>query len=398
MSYSGEYFSAYSGNTYDIDVIFDRSSPGNTESTGLYATNKIDNTTKDLYEIYTPLGSNSNLQWPYATNFITEANNDLSATFALNLIDIVSTTCTYTQYSATNGTYIKITGSGDIYFNYTLSDISFNIISGGGGGGAENASNAGGGGGGGGYLSGTISTNINRLNINITVNVYDGTGGYNFYKDGPYVQNPNAYGYSGSDAILSCYNSTGFLGKAKVYGGGGGGGGKQDAFWGGCGGGSGSYSTDQTQQGGIYAPQYDGLIFTITTYGGYDGGKGEDQNNDSGRGGGGGGCGGYGDWGRDGGNGGGGQTSITDSSGDVIAYFSGGGGGGGNGGGGPGGTGGNGAGDGGGGGEGGFDASTEPYFGGGGGGASNASSAAAGGNGAKGVIILYITNAMVTFP
>jgi hypothetical protein len=387
MSYYGEYFSAYSGNTYDIDVIFDRSSPGNTESTGLYATNKIDNITKDLYEIYTPLGTNSNLQWPYLTNFITEASEDLNATFALNLIDIVKTTSTYTQYSATNGTYITITGSGDIYFNYTLSNINFYMIAGGGGGGAQRASNAGGGGGGGGYLSGTIST----TGI-IRIKSFIGDGGRGGYNDNPYP-----YGINGFETDLTYYDDNGAFSKAIVYGGGSGGGGKQDGGPGGCGGGSGSYSNAQSYPGIGISANFDNSIFTSTTNGYYSGGKGEDQNNDSGRGGGGGGCGFGGQGGQYGGDGGLGESNITDSSSLTIAYFSGGGGGGGNGDGGPGGSGQNGSGSGGGAGEGGFNANTAPYFGGGGGGASNASTGA-GGNGAKGVIVLYITNAMVTFP
>ena len=395
MSYLNQYFTVYNGTTYDINTLFDSSSPGSGDATNVYATNTTTLTPTDLNDIYTTLGTNSNLQWPHPTNIITSVSKDLNETFALNLIDTIKTTpSTYTQYAVSNGTYIRITGGGDIYFNYNLSNISFYMIGGGGGGGAMAASNAGGGGGSGGYLSGTINTtNISSINSSIGGL---GTGGHNTgYNGSVGVYNPNAYGYNGGNTVLTFYDTSGNSYNATVYGGGGGGGGKGDGIDGGCGGGSGSYSTKSSSPGSSIAGTYDSG-FKITKNGYYYGGQGQDNNGDNGRGGGGGGCGYTGGSGQNGGNGGYGLLYITDSNGNIIAYFSGGGGGGGpsNG---DGGSGQNGGGNGGGNGQGGYDASGNPYFGGGGGGASNASSGA-GGNGVSGVIILYITNDMITYP
>ena len=396
MSYSGQYFTEYSGTTYDINTIFDTSSPGNTESTGIYATNITTNILSDLYEIYTPLGTNSNLKWPYLTNFTTIANKDLNETFSLNFIDTTLTTASYNQYPYTDGTMIVVSGDGSIYFNYPLTTITFYMIGGGGGGGASGGNyNAAAGGGSGGFLDASYSdTSFNYVNISIGAG---GSGG----------TSTSTGGISGSPTTIY-FNSDGTA-YASVYGGGGGGGGKGNGESGGGGGGSGAYSsgvpTAGTGEAAVYLPTGS---FSITTNGYYSGGNGEDNNDDQGGGGGGGGCGGVGGNGGspseyDGGNGGAGQGSVSDESGNITIYFSGGGGGG------RGyiktgkpGSGSNGGGDGGSAFESGSNASTNSHYGGGGGGAGNDAGAFGslnvGGNGAAGVVVLFITNDMITFP
>jgi hypothetical protein len=135
MSYGGQYFfkNASSTNT-DINTIFDSQSPGTTETTEMYATNN--GVTKDLYQIYTPLGTTSNLIYPTLTKFNIPSGLDLNASFALNFINTSTTTAnTYYSYPITNGLALVIYASGTIYFNYTLiGNMPFYIIAGGGGG------------------------------------------------------------------------------------------------------------------------------------------------------------------------------------------------------------------------------------------------------------------------
>lgn len=383
---SGQYFVGAAKK--DINTIFDKTSPGTTDSTNFKVT--VSSTLTDLNRIYTPLGTNSNLKWNENTNF--KVNSiDLTDKFALNIINTSFIDASFTRYTSSDGIILVVTSSGGITFNYPLYGIGFKMIGGGGGGGGNSDGNAGGGGGGGGYLAGNLNTTIDYLNVSIGS---WGAGG---------AQNAN--GSNGGNTFIQKINT--FEGIqinniAIVNGGGGGGKGKETGNDGGCGGGAGSWSNGSTAPGsGIAGTFLPAGNFNITTNGYFAGGESNRQKNDSGAGGGGGGSAAVGSnsVSQKAGNGGAGAGDITNANSTVICRFSGGGGGG------AGdrgdgdaveGAGANGAGAGGGHGAVGNDASGNPYFGGGGGGAANTSSGG-GGNGARGVVVLFISQSMVQF-
>ena len=303
------------------------------------------------------------------------------------------------EYNSTT-TMVVVSGNGLIYFNYPPTSIAFYMIGGGGGGGADGGGvNAGGGGGGGGYLNAKYTTtSLSYLSILIGDGGAGGTG-YNG------ASSDVSHGKNGGDTSIS-FNCNDTSNYALAYGGGGGAQGKGSGGEGGCGGGGGSYSSGGGEAGAGKACIYISPLgtFSDVTNGSYDGGKGDDNNDDRGSGGGGGGAGGVGGTADIfiGGNGGAGEQTVTDLNNSVTIYFSGGGGGGAGYGDtyAAGGIGQNGGGDGGAesytmGNPDGGNASTNPYYGGGGGGAANNDTRytySYGGNGAKGIVILLVTN------
>lgn len=344
---------------------------------------------KDLAQIYTPLGTNFQLQ-SSSTNIIATNGNDLNELFELNFIDYSASKASFTTTPVNSGCIITVTSNGIISFNYSIDNMDIYMIGGGGAGGEFSANNAGGGGGGGGYGGGTVSIN----NV-ISVDCEIGTGG---------VSDSTP---TGGTTSITLYDTNKNYYMASVYGGGVGGNGKSNGSGGGCGGGGGGWSNTQTHPGDAtgYSTSQPSA-FKNLTFLGNSGGTADKNDNDNGGAGGGGGCASVGSSSNSGGSGGDGITlkwSNSSTGTTTYAYFSGGGGGGGsyeN----DGGAGGNGAGVGGSGSEDmnlqkGYNAATRPYYGGGGGGGGNSGSgsegAVAGGSGAAGVIILYITQSMI---
>jgi hypothetical protein len=319
MSFSGKYLFRLVFTYVDINNIFDAGDP--TTGTLTYFNYTLDdNSTKDLSDVYTRLGTNSNIAYPYYTNFRTPSGQDLYSIFAAKII-AATYNVEYKTFAIPNGgMLIQITGelnggqSGTINFAYKLQNPTVYIVGGGGGGGSLEASDdSGAGGGGGGYITGVLPyTDI----TGITTSIGGGGGG----------------DYPGSSTNLSVYLSSVNQGLiAKSYGGGNGGGGKGNGVPGGCGGGAGSYSNGSTQPGGVIP----GVTVAGLTSSGYPGGMGDKQHNDRGAGGGGGGGlsqGGDGNSNNDGAGGAGGNGIVlpetTGAWGSYQVYVSGGGGGG----------------------------------------------------------------------
>jgi hypothetical protein len=318
---------------------------------------------------------------------------DLNAVFDSIIIDTSGTTAGYSIIPdpdiSANFTRIIINVSGDIYFKYPITDLSFCAIGGGGAGGTTLNDNAGGGGGSGGLACGTISSGIKIKRVKVNI----GIGGFTFGE---------SYGMSGLDTSANFYTNDGFIGSVIAYGGGGGGNGKNNGLNGGCGGGSGSYSNAGTIAGTGVASSYTPTVVFTNTYNtsGNSGGRGSDKDDNTGAGGGGGG------WSTAGTNGIGNNIGGSGGNGGTVGTINGvplgGGGGGGAGGGSSGRTAGpRGLPSGGIGGVGSDNVGNGIEWGGGGGGGPNiprASPAINFGTGYQGVVILFIKNSNIIKP
>ena len=274
MSFSGKYLFRVLTSIVDINNIFEAGNTTPGDLTHLYYT-LDDNSIKDLADIYTRLGTNSNIAYPYPTRFITPSTQDLYSMFAAKII-ASTTNVTYTTIAIPNGgMLIQITGqtdginNGTISFAHKLINPTVYIVSGGGGGGSLQANNnSGAGGGGGGYITGVLP----YTDITAITSIIGGGGGSDA---------------SGESTTLGVETSFVYQGPIAVpYGGGYGGQGKGDGDNGGCGGGGGSYSNGPTQPGTALVPAF---MVSGLSYSGYGGGNGADQNNERGAGGGGGG-------------------------------------------------------------------------------------------------------------
>jgi hypothetical protein len=261
MSYSN-YYKQNDVNFANFFILRQTIPSGGNNPTGF----KINGT--DLYNIFTPIGTTSNLKYPTSVSFVTNSSTNLSNLFEYNLIDTNNTSIAYTQTPVTNGTVIKITGNGNIKFNCNLQNVRMILVGGGGGGGGTYQDNGAGGGGAGEVCDGTI--NIDK---SFSFSVSLGGGG----AFGAVSTN----GTTGGNSSVSFGSTT-----IAVFGGGGGGRGKTSGLNGGSGGGAGSYSNNSTSGGTTNKHQN---TSTLTFYG-YNGAGGQYDKNDTGRGGGGGGA------------------------------------------------------------------------------------------------------------